>query len=80
MTVRVAGSGDRARWDAFVERCPEATFFHREGWQDIIESVFRHHTFYLIAERDTTIVVPPAFGAVVQEQGTIVAAQLRRDG
>ena len=21
-----------ARWDAFVETCPEATFFHKSGW------------------------------------------------
>ena len=56
LDVRAAGAGDRARWDAFVERCPEATFFHRAGWQEIIESVFRHRTFYLVAEREATIV------------------------
>jgi FemAB-related protein (PEP-CTERM system-associated) len=54
--VRLAESGDVARWDAFVERCPEATFFHKAGWKEVIESVFRHRTFYLLAERDTTIV------------------------
>src|SRR6185437_3011547 len=35
----------------FVQRCPEATFFHRIGWRDIIEDVFRHRTHYLVAER-----------------------------
>jgi FemAB-related protein (PEP-CTERM system-associated) len=56
LNVRIAGAGDRARWEAFVERCPEATFFHRIGWQDIIESVFGHRTFYLLAEREAAVV------------------------
>ena len=56
LNVRIAGAGDRARWEAFVERCPEATFFHRIGWQDIIESVFRHRTHYLLAEREAAVV------------------------
>jgi FemAB-related protein (PEP-CTERM system-associated) len=40
-----------ARWDAFVARCPEATFFHRAGWQRIVSEVFRHRTHFLYAER-----------------------------
>ena len=56
LRVRQAAPADLARWDAFVERCPEATFFHRAGWKEVIESVFRHRTFYLIAERDATVV------------------------
>ncbi|WP_254441997.1 FemAB family XrtA/PEP-CTERM system-associated protein [Duganella vulcania] len=44
------GSHDRARWDAFVQRCPDATFFHRAGWQRIMEDVFGHPTWYLYAE------------------------------
>ena len=56
VAVRRADPSDRARWDAFVERCPEATFFHRAGWQEILESVFRHRTFYLLAERDGGVV------------------------
>ena len=52
LSVRLAREGDRGRWDAFVERCPEATFFHRCGWKDVLESVFRHRTFHLLAERD----------------------------
>ena len=56
LRVRQAEGGDLARWDAFVERCPEATFFHRAGWKEVLESVFRHRTFYLFAERDAMIV------------------------
>jgi FemAB-related protein (PEP-CTERM system-associated) len=55
-TVRLAGAGDGARWDAFVERCPEATFFHRYGWREAIEEAFRHRTLHLLAERDGEIV------------------------
>jgi FemAB-related protein (PEP-CTERM system-associated) len=54
--IRLAGPGDAARWDAFVERCPEATFFHRFGWKEVIETAFRHRAFYLLAERDAAIV------------------------
>ena len=49
--VRAFAAGDEARWDAFVEACPQATFFHRVGWKRIIEQVFRHQTHYLLAER-----------------------------
>lgn len=45
-----------ARWDAFVLACPAATFFHRAGWLRIIETVFRHPTHFLYAERDDRIV------------------------
>ena len=45
-----------ARWDAFVMACPDATFFHRSGWQNIIANVFRHNTYFLFAELDGAIV------------------------
>jgi FemAB-related protein (PEP-CTERM system-associated) len=53
--VRVFATGDERRWDRFVERCPEATFFHRCGWRDILENVFHHRCHYLLAERDGEI-------------------------
>lgn len=40
-----------ARWEHFVFACPEATFFHRAPWQDIIRNVFRHNTYFLYAEQ-----------------------------
>jgi FemAB-related protein (PEP-CTERM system-associated) len=54
--VRLATPGDMDRWDAFVERCPEASFFHRRGWKEVLEEVFGHRSFYLLAERDASIV------------------------
>ena len=38
-----------AQWDAFVMACPDATFFHRAGWQNILNDVFRHETHFLFA-------------------------------
>ena len=44
-----------ARWDAFVLACPQATFFHRAGWQGEIGQVFKHPTYFLYAETDGQI-------------------------
>lgn len=62
LTVRQFAASDRARWDAFVQACPQATFFHLSAWADIIENVFRHKTCFLYAERagDIVAVLPLA--------------------
>ena len=46
---------DAPRWEAYVERSPEATFFHRIGWREILEDEFKHPTHYLIAERGAIV-------------------------
>lgn len=43
------------RWDAFVESCADATFFHRAGWKSVIERAFGHRTHFLFAEREGVI-------------------------
>ena len=55
LAVRRLAGENKARWDAFVERCPEATFFHRAGWQEVIERAFGHRTYFLYAEADGQI-------------------------
>ena len=45
-----------ARWDTFVMACPQATFFHRAAWQQVMVQVFRHDTHFLYAERDGALV------------------------
>lgn len=45
-----------AQWDAFVLACPQATFFHRSGWQKIIGDIYRHDTYFLYAEEGGQIV------------------------
>lgn len=52
LAVKLLTPADHARWDEFVLRCPQATFFHRAGWQELIETCFRHPTWFLYAERD----------------------------
>ena len=39
-------AADAAQWDAFVLACPQATFFHRAGWQTVVREVFRHETYF----------------------------------
>ena len=49
-TIERLAPGDvrsAALWDAFVLACPQATFFHRAGWQSIMRGVFHHDTHYL---------------------------------
>jgi FemAB-related protein (PEP-CTERM system-associated) len=38
-----------------VLACPQATFFHRSGWQRVLHEVFRHPTYFLYAETDGRI-------------------------
>ena len=58
LRVLTLSSNDAAasqRWDAFVQSCGDATFFHRAGWQRIIEQVFKHPTYFLYAEESGAI-------------------------
>ena len=58
LTVKRLTPGDaRAgeRWDDFVTGCTAATFFHRAGWQRVLQKSFRHETHYLFAEADGRI-------------------------
>jgi FemAB-related protein (PEP-CTERM system-associated) len=51
-------AGDREtarRWDEFVLACPQATFFHRAGWQRILREVYRHDAYYLYAQEQGRI-------------------------
>jgi FemAB-related protein (PEP-CTERM system-associated) len=49
--VSLLRPSESRRWDEFVARCPDATFFHRAGWRTVIEEVFGHKTFFLLAAR-----------------------------
>ncbi|MEE9396839.1 MAG: FemAB family XrtA/PEP-CTERM system-associated protein [Methylococcales bacterium] len=43
------------KWDAFVESCPEATFFHKSAWKKVIEKAFGHSCHFLYAEKEGVI-------------------------
>lgn len=47
MPIRVLTPAVRSRWDAFVEQHPDGTFFHKSGWQPVLEQSFGHATRYL---------------------------------
>ncbi|KAB8052717.1 FemAB family PEP-CTERM system-associated protein [Janthinobacterium rivuli] len=55
IAVRSLQEHEHARWDAFVDTCPEATFFHRAGWQTIMQQGFQHDSHFLYAEQDGRI-------------------------
>ena len=49
--LSVADTAVAARWDAFVQACPKASFFHRAGWARALDRVFHHPLYLLYAER-----------------------------
>jgi len=53
--LRPGDAATAQRWDAFVLACPQATFFHRAAWQQVIADVFRHDTYFLYALQDGAI-------------------------
>ncbi len=50
-SVRAFEPADAARWNAFVRRHPEGTFFHLAEWQAVLAKAFGHRTHYLLAEQ-----------------------------
>ena len=62
LRVHACDAGD-PRWNAFVDRHPLATVFHRLEWQRIIGRAYGHETHYLIAEDAGVVqgVLPLAF-------------------
>ncbi|NUU01801.1 FemAB family XrtA/PEP-CTERM system-associated protein [Herbaspirillum robiniae] len=50
VTVHLLQAGDERRWDEFVMQCPQATFFHRAGWKEVIERAFGHRAYFMYAE------------------------------
>ena len=56
ITVQPLGQHDASRWDDYVLTHPDATFFHRAGWQRVIKDAFGHRTHFLLAKRGERIV------------------------
>ncbi|HTD05571.1 FemAB family XrtA/PEP-CTERM system-associated protein [Undibacterium sp.] len=56
LSIQLMQAQDAARWDQFVLECPEASFFHRAGWQSVIERAFGHKTWFFFAEAEGKIV------------------------
>lgn len=56
VTVSILTADQRAAWDAYVAQHPEATFFHRAGWQRVMQDGLGHRPFFLIARRGEHVV------------------------
>jgi len=54
--VRPYRESDHDAWERYVASNPAATFFHRIGWREIFDQIFRHRTHYLLAEREDRVV------------------------
>ncbi len=55
LQVKQLDDSKLAEWESFVFRTPQATFFHRAGWKQVIERSFGHRTHFLYAEREGAI-------------------------
>ncbi|HKS88882.1 MAG TPA: FemAB family XrtA/PEP-CTERM system-associated protein [Stellaceae bacterium] len=55
LVIRELDDKSAPAWDRFVDDMPDGTFFHRAGWQAVIEQAFGHPTCYLMAERDGAV-------------------------
>lgn len=56
VSIHLMQPQDVEKWDAFVLTCPEASFFHRAGWQTVIERAFGHKTWFYFAEQAGKII------------------------
>jgi FemAB-related protein (PEP-CTERM system-associated) len=63
VTIRSLDRTGIAAWNTYVFAHPDATFFHRAEWQEVIDRAFGHRTFFLYAERAGRItgVLPLAY-------------------
>lgn len=55
ITIHQLSADNFSRWDAYVSKSEEATFFHRAGWKTVLESAFGHRSYFLYAERNGEI-------------------------
>ena len=49
-------SSDEGLWDQYVEKTPQATFFHTIAWRDSVRDAFGHEDIYLTARRGRQLV------------------------
>ncbi|MGD2081438.1 MAG: FemAB family PEP-CTERM system-associated protein [Chromatiales bacterium] len=55
LELRELAADSLERWNAFIQACPEATFFHRAEWQAVIPKTFGHDAYFIYAERSGRI-------------------------
>lgn len=55
-SIRQLNCNDIARWDAFVEKHPAASPYHRFAWLEATERAYRHRCFYIAAVNNEQII------------------------
>lgn len=56
LLVSYLGAAEEREWDDFVSSHPDGTFFHLSGWRKVLEKIFHHRTYFLLARRQGRIV------------------------
>ncbi len=51
-TIRYMEARDLPVWREYIESRPDATFYHRPEWKEVVESSFGHKAYYLMAMDD----------------------------
>lgn len=49
--IKILNETAKQDWDSYVESTSEASFFHKAGWQEVIEKAFGHQTYFLYSEQ-----------------------------
>ena len=55
MDIKILDDCNAVNWDSFVHNHPQATFFHKAGWRNVLQSAFGHDTYYLYVEDNCSI-------------------------
>ena len=55
LEIHQLSEADFSRWDDYVAKSEDATFFHRAGWKTVLEHAFGHNSYFLYAERNGEI-------------------------
>lgn len=56
MLIKHLSRSDYHLWEYYVEASPNATFYHRVEWKEVIEKSFGHKTYYLMAIDEDVVV------------------------
>jgi len=56
VSIELGSAQDEAAWSDFVEKSPEAAFFHHWAWGDVIREAYGYETIKLLAKRGDNIV------------------------
>ena len=75
MTIRLASSEDREKWDQYVLTHPDGSPYHLYAWKMSVEDAYSHRCYYLIAESNDQIygVLPLVYLKPPLQRGQLVS-------